>query len=133
MTISSLLFIAALGLVNADGNITSIDLQNKSLGVIESNPLAAPLAEGDTHYINNAVAIGGCIVAHDLLKDFDAQHHWNDFGTKDVFTLGVIGLECVTLSHAAAFQSKGGVDVGGQLFLSEVEVGFTCGILNLQF
>ena len=40
-----------MSFINADGNITSLSLQ-RTTGVYEGNPLAAPLAEGDSHYIN---------------------------------------------------------------------------------
>ncbi len=48
-------------LINAEDNIISITLQHTT-GVYESNFLAAPLAEGDAHYINNAAAIGAAIL-----------------------------------------------------------------------
>ena len=101
MDFSSLAFISVLSLINADGNITSITLQ-RTTGVVEGNFLAAPLAEGNCHYINNAAAIGTCIFVHDELTDLDRQLGLKDsFGTKDVFTIGVMALEAATISSWA--------------------------------
>src|ERR1700722_879255 len=97
MDLSSLAFITAMSLINADGNITSITLE-RTTGACEGNPLAAPLAEGNCHYINNSAAIGTGVFVHDELKDLDSQLGLNDFGTKDVFTIGVMALEAVTIS-----------------------------------
>ncbi len=131
MDLSSFVFISAMSLINADGNITSISLQN-SPGVVESNPLAAPLAKGDTHYINTAVAISTCIFIHDELKDFDRRIGIKDgqVGTRDVFTIGVTAFEYFTISTWVSSQKA---DIGWELGLSEAEFLVTSSIFNIQF
>ena len=120
MDFSSLAFITVLSLINADGNITSISLQ-QGIGC-EGNPLAAPLAEGNGHYINSAAAIGTCILVHDELKD--------SFGTKDVFTIGVMALETATISSWVPCRKA---DIGWELGLSEAEFLITSSIFNIKF
>jgi hypothetical protein len=130
MDLSSFVFISALSLINADGNITSITLQNTT-GVYESNPVAAPLATGDTHYINNAAAIGACIFAHDELKDLDRRIGLeNQFGTKDVFTIGITVFEYFTISTWVPYQKA---DIGWELGLSEAEFLITSTVFNIKF
>ena len=130
MDLSSFVFISALSLVNADGNITSLTLQ-QTTGIRESNFLAAPLAEGDTHYINNAAAIGACIFAHDELKDLDRRIGLeNQFGTKDVFVIGLTAFEYFTISTWTPYQKA---DVGWELGLSEAEFLITSTVFNIQF
>jgi hypothetical protein len=61
--------------------------------------LAAPLAEGDSHYINNAAAIGVAILVHDQLKILDKQLGLeNSLGTRDIFTMGITCFEYFTIS-----------------------------------
>jgi hypothetical protein len=130
MDLSTLAFISALSLINADGNITSITLQ-QTTGVYEGNPMAAPLATGDTHYINNAAAIGFCVVAHDELKDLDRQIGLeNQFGAKDVFTVGIVALEVATISSWSPYRKA---DIGWELGLSEAEFLITASILHVDF
>src|ERR1700722_3817884 len=90
--ISDQSFIFSLALINADGNVTSWNLEHE-VGVSEANPLAKPFAKGETHYIYDVAGIGSAIIAHDLLKDFDKQIGLGDFGTKDLLTIGLIGME----------------------------------------
>ena len=130
MDLSSFVFISALSLVNADGNITSRTLQNTT-GVYESNPLAAPLATGDTHYINNAAAITLCIFAHDGLKNLDKSLGLeNSLGTRDVFTMGLTAFEYFTISTWIPYQKA---DIGWELGLSETEFLITSTIFNIKF
>jgi hypothetical protein len=130
MDLSSFVFISAMSMINADGNITSISLQNTT-GVSESNPLAAPLARGDTHYINSAAAISACIFAHDELKDLDRRLGLKDsVGTRDVFTIGVTAFEYFTISTWVKYQKA---DIGWELGLSETEFLITSSIFNIEF
>jgi hypothetical protein len=129
MDFSSLVFISVLSLINADGNITSISLQ-QGIGC-EGNPIAAPLAEGNGHYINNAAAIGTCIFVHDELKDLDMQLGLKDsFGTRDVFTIGVMALEAATISSWGPCRKA---DIGWELGLSEAEFLITSSVFNIKF
>ncbi len=130
MDFSSLAFIGALSLINADGNITSISL-GRTTGVYEANPVAAPLAEGNCHYINNAAAIGTCIFVHDELTDLDRQLGLKDsFGTKDVFTIGVMALETATISTWVRYREA---DIGWEIGLSEAEFLITSSVFNVKF
>ncbi len=122
MTLSSLLFIAAMGMVNADGNITSYNLQFDPAHSREGNVLAAPLAEGYSHYLNTAVVETGLILAHDKLK---VDHP----GMEDVLTLGTITVESILINTWSHEKD----DVGFELGLSEVEFVATSAIFNIKF
>ncbi len=122
MTVSSLLFIAALGLVNADGNITSYNLQYDPAHSCEVNPLAAPLAEGYSHYLNTAAVDAGLILAHDKLK---AEHP----GLEDVLTIGVFTTEYFMLRT----WSNAKDDIGFEIGLSEAEFLITSSVFNIKF
>jgi hypothetical protein len=130
MNLSTFAFITAMSFINADGNITSLSLQ-RTTGVYEGNPLAAPLAEGDSHYINNAAAIGLCVVAHDELKDLDRRIGLeNQFGTKDIFTIGVVAVEVATISSWGPYRKA---DTGWEIGLSEAEFLITASVLHIDF
>jgi len=130
MDLSSFVLSAPLSLINADGNIASITLQ-QTTGVYESNFLAAQLAEGDTHYLNNAAAIGVCIIAHDELKDLDRRIGLeNQFGTKDVLTIGITMFEYFTISTWVQYHKA---DIGWELGLSEAEFLITSTVFNIKF
>lgn len=131
MGLSSLAFIAVMGLLNADGNITSIDLQ-KGYGQ-EGNVLAQPLASGDLHYVNTAIGVTSCILVHDKLKEFDKQLGLNEFGTKDVLTIGIGVTEFFTIRSWDRYEGKGGADIGAQIALSEAEFFVTSQVLHLEF
>jgi hypothetical protein len=128
---SSYVFISALGLLNADGNITSINLMNDTTGVYEANPFARPLATGANHYTNTAIAITLCIFTHDELKDFDRRIGLEgDFGTKDVFAIGLGAFECFTISSWASYQKA---DIGWEVGLSEAEFLITSRVFHIEF
>jgi len=130
MDLSSFVFISALSLINTDGNVTSQTLEAEP-GLTESNPFANPLARGDAHYINNAAAIGACIVAHDELKDLDRRIGLeNQFGTKDVLTIGITCFEYFTISTWLPYRKT---DVGWELGLSETEFLITSTVFNINF
>ena len=131
MDLSSLLFISSMALVNADGNITSINLTNNTSGVYEINPLARPLAAGDTHYINNAIGITACVIAHDELKNLDTSIGLKDtFGTRDIFSIGIGALECYTISTWTQYRKA---DIGWEIGLSEVEFLVTTSVFHIEF
>jgi len=130
MDLSTFCFISALSLINTDGNVTSLTLEGEP-SLSEANPFAAPLAEGDVHYLNNAAAIGVCIFAHDELKDLDRRIGLeNQFGTKDVLTIGITCFEYFTISTWLPYRKA---DVGWELGLSETEFLITSSVFNIQF
>jgi hypothetical protein len=136
---SSFLFIFAMGLVNADSNITYIDLQQNPGPYIyngaevensEGNPLAAPLADTPFHCLNTVAAIGISALAYDKLKKFDYQNGMKDFGTKDLLSIGIIGVEFQTIS---SWQGAGPAVISKEVLLSEAEFIITSSVLNIRF
>jgi hypothetical protein len=127
--LSSLAFKGSIGLIIADGNITSWDLDHGWPGWGEGNPFAKPISHGYIHYTYDLVVIPGCVLLHDGLKNLDKSLGLGDFGTKDLFTLAIIGGEIVSISG----WSKDKDDIAHEIWLTETEVFLSSALLNIQF
>jgi len=126
---SSTAFVGALGLVNADGNMTSWNLIHDPLHSHEQNFIAVPFMHDESHYVYDVGAIGVCIAIRDQLKLVDKSLGLLDFGTKDLFTLGLYAMEW----HAIKSWQYEKDDVMGEVMVSEAEFLITSSILNLKF
>ena len=124
--ISSTAFIVVLGLQNADANITQYNIAR---GAWEVNPIAAPFMSDWKRYPFEAVTLGTYVLGRELLRDFDHQHHLEPFGTKDVETLIIGGIEIWAISTWSEWPAN----IKKEVLLSEAEFLITSSVLNIQF
>lgn len=128
--LSSDAFVGALGLINADGNMTSWNLIHDPEHSHEGNPIAAPfMSAGEGHYVYDVVAIGACIGVRKLLGDLDGQLGLKEFGTRDLFTIGLYAVEYRAIKSWQYEKD----DVMGEVMVSEAEFLITSSVLNLKF
>jgi hypothetical protein len=128
--LSSGAFVGALGLINADGNMTSWNLIHDPAHSHEGNPIARPfMSAGEGHYVYDAGAIWTCIAIREQLKVVDKSLGFQEFGTKDVFTLGLYALEWNAI-RSWQYEKD---DVMGEVLVSEAEFFITSSVLNLKF
>lgn len=127
--LSSTLFISSLGLVNADGNMTSWNILHDPTRPYETNPIAAPFATGESHYIYTAGSCALLTGGRSLLTDLDHRLGLNDVGLKDALTVGIISTEVWVISRWAPYKD----DVIGEVVLSEAEFLITSTVFNWKF